>query len=114
MPQLRLVVLAMQDRLAYAPTFEAALAGLFGASAVTAAPSGTAATVLQPSSSPLPTAPVPLGPQAPQAPQDVNALIAQAAQDLADYQRLTADGKLAEAGQKLEHLKQALEQLKKR
>ncbi|HEX9367653.1 MAG TPA: UPF0182 family protein, partial [Vicinamibacterales bacterium] len=31
MPELRLVVLAMQDRLAYAPTFEAALAGLFGA-----------------------------------------------------------------------------------
>src|SRR5436305_11152603 len=30
MPELRLVVLAMQDRLAYAPTFEDALEGLFG------------------------------------------------------------------------------------
>ena len=30
MPELRLVVLALQDRLAYAPTFEAALAALFG------------------------------------------------------------------------------------
>src|SRR6202044_1589892 len=30
MPELRLVVLALQDRLAYAPTFEAALASLFG------------------------------------------------------------------------------------
>ena len=30
MPELRLVVLALQDRLAYGPTFEAALAGLFG------------------------------------------------------------------------------------
>src|SRR3989442_306160 len=29
MPELRLVVLALQDRLAYGPTFEAALAGLF-------------------------------------------------------------------------------------
>ena len=30
MPELRLVVLALQDRLVYAPTFEAALAALFG------------------------------------------------------------------------------------
>src|SRR5436853_2136642 len=30
MPELRIVVLALQDRLAYATTFEAALAGLFG------------------------------------------------------------------------------------
>jgi len=30
MPELRLVVLALQDRLAYAPTFEAALSSLFG------------------------------------------------------------------------------------
>ncbi len=30
MPELRLVVLALQDKLAYAPTFEAALASLFG------------------------------------------------------------------------------------
>ena len=33
MPELRLVVLALQDRLAYGPTFEAALAGLFGGTA---------------------------------------------------------------------------------
>jgi uncharacterized membrane protein (UPF0182 family) len=30
MPELRLVVLALQDKLAYAPTFEAALGSLFG------------------------------------------------------------------------------------
>jgi hypothetical protein len=41
----------------------------------------------------------------------VNALISGAAQDLADYQRLTADGKLADAGRKLEDLKRKLEQL---
>ncbi|HEX6464222.1 MAG TPA: UPF0182 family protein [Vicinamibacterales bacterium] len=103
MPELRLVVLAMQDRLAYAPTFEGALAGLFGTSVGAAA--SPAAPSLQPSPSQPPAAP---------APQDANALIAQAAQDLADYQRLTADGKLAEAGQKLEHLKVTLEQLRKR
>ena len=99
MPELRLVVLAMQDRLAYAPTFDAALAGLFGA--------------------PPPAAPAPVSAPQPSAPgaaagESVNALIAQAAQDLAEYQRLTAEGKLAEAGQKLEHLKRTLEQLKKR
>ena len=33
MPELRLVVLALQDRLAYGPTFEAALASLFGGEA---------------------------------------------------------------------------------
>src|SRR5207302_8854122 len=30
MPELRLVVLALQDRLAYGPTFESAIAALFG------------------------------------------------------------------------------------
>jgi hypothetical protein len=38
-------------------------------------------------------------------------LIAAAAKDLADYQRLTAEGKLGEAGQKLEQLKRALDAL---
>ena len=33
MPELRIVVLALQDRLAYGPTFEAALSSLFGESA---------------------------------------------------------------------------------
>ena len=42
---------------------------------------------------------------------DMNALIADAARDLTDYQRLTAEGRLGEAGQKLEALKQKLEQL---
>ncbi len=31
MPELRLVVLALQDRLGYGPTFEAAMTSLFGA-----------------------------------------------------------------------------------
>jgi hypothetical protein len=45
---------------------------------------------------------------------DLNALIAEAAKDLADYQRLTAAGKLGEAGQKLEELKRALDKLNAR
>ena len=40
--------------------------------------------------------------------------ISEAARDLAEYQRLTAEGKLGEAGQKLEALKRALDQLDKR
>jgi hypothetical protein len=41
-------------------------------------------------------------------------LIAAAARDLADYQRLTAEGKLGEAGQRLEALKSKLEELNRR
>jgi hypothetical protein len=41
-------------------------------------------------------------------------LINGAAKDLADYQRLTSEGKLGEAGQKLEQLKQKLDQLSAR
>jgi hypothetical protein len=44
---------------------------------------------------------------------DVNALISEAARDLADYQRLTAEGRLGEAGQRLEALKQKLDQLQR-
>jgi hypothetical protein len=41
----------------------------------------------------------------------LNALIAEAGRDFDDYQRLTAAGKLAEAGQKLEALKQVIGKL---
>jgi uncharacterized membrane protein (UPF0182 family) len=46
MPELRLVVLALQDKLAYGPTFESAMAALFGGgtSSLTAAPGTSAAT----------------------------------------------------------------------
>ena len=103
MPELRLVVLALQDRLAYGPTFDSALAALFGNKPSTL--EAIAANV-----APAPNAPAPAG-NAPQA-TDFNALVGEAAQDLSDYQRLTAEGKLADAGQKLEHLKTVLEKLK--
>jgi hypothetical protein len=45
---------------------------------------------------------------------DLNGLIQGAAKDLSDYQRLTAEGRLGEAGQKLEQLKQKLDQLNAR
>jgi uncharacterized membrane protein (UPF0182 family) len=102
MPELRLVVLAVQDRLAYGPTFESAMSALFGGavSSLSAAPGSV---------EPARHAPAAAG--SPQPAGDLNALIAEAAKDLADYQRLTAEGKLGEAGQKLEELKHALEKL---
>jgi uncharacterized membrane protein (UPF0182 family) len=103
MPELRLVVLALQDRLAYAPTFEAALAALFGGSASSLSPTEAPRTV--------PGSTAPISATAPQPAGDLNPTIAQAAKDLADYQRLTAEGKLGEAGQKLEELKRAIDKL---
>src|SRR6266496_6099017 len=79
MPELRLVVLALQDQLAYGPNFESAMAALFGG----AVSSMSAAAV--------PTEPVRRAPAAtgePQPAADLNALIAEAAEDLADYQCL--------------------------
>lgn len=102
MPELRLVVLALQDKLAYAPTFEAALTSLFGnetpalnAGSPQPAPGGIPAVAGQPNS-------------------EFQSLISEAAKDLADYQRLTAEGKLGEAGQKLEELKKVLDALNSR
>jgi len=93
MPELRLVVLALQDRLAYGSTFEAALTALFGG-----ANSSVGATEQRPAAASQNTV-------------DLSPTIAEAARDLSDYQRLTAEGKLGEAGQKLEQLKQAIDKL---
>lgn len=105
MPELRLVVLALQDRLAYGPTFDSAMGALFGGEA-----------------SSMSVATVPLEPErkaegsatATKPTADLKALVAGAAKDLADYQRLTAEGKLGEAGQKLEELKHKLDELSAR
>jgi hypothetical protein len=75
------------------------MAALFGGAASTlSAPPPPAATVASadPAASPA---------------SSREALITAAARDLADYQQLTAAGKLGEAGQKLEALKHALEAL---
>jgi uncharacterized protein len=104
MPELRLVVLAMQDRLVYAPTFEGALTNLFGA-----AGAATSSSAANPASTPNTAQPAAAAPS-----MEIQALIAEAARNLADYQRLTAEGKLGEAGQKLEQLKRVLDQLSKR
>jgi uncharacterized membrane protein (UPF0182 family) len=100
MPELRLVVLATQEKLAYGQTFAEAMNSLFGEAAVKP-----------------PTAQEP-GQGAPQQPtpsaQDLQQLINQAIQEFDDYQRLTSQGKLGEAGQKLEQHKRTLEEIRKR
>jgi uncharacterized protein len=105
MPELRLVVLALQDKLAYAPSYEGALQSLFGGGANSlngseagAAPAQTAAG-----------APASGAAQA----EDRNGLIHAAAQDLQDYEQLTAQGRLGEAGQKLDDLKAKLAALER-
>jgi uncharacterized membrane protein (UPF0182 family) len=104
MPELRLVVLALQDRLAYAPTFDAALAALLGnAPSTLALQAAPALSVARPTTATTNNQEASVGTS--------DALVAGAAQDLAEYQRLTAEGKLGEAGQRLEQLKQKLDQL---
>ena len=98
MPELRLVVLALQDKLAYAPTFEAALASLFGSETSTLSASDAPRTAPETTSGPRLVA-------------DIDSLIGQAGKDFGDYQRLTSQGKLAEAGQKLDDLKRVIDQL---
>jgi uncharacterized membrane protein (UPF0182 family) len=99
MPELRIVVLALQDKLAYAPTFEGALASLFGSGSSTL----STAEVQQQAA--------PEAGGAAQPAESLNSLIAQAGRDFSDYQRLSASGKLADAGQKLDDLKRVLDKL---
>jgi hypothetical protein len=101
MPELRLVVLALQDKLAYGTTFEAALRSLFGSEVSSLNPTEAAP-------------PTPTSKEAAVPSTDTDALIAEASKDFDDYQRLTAQGKLAEAGQKLEQLKGVLGRLSER
>ena len=98
MPELRLVVLALQDKLAYGPSYEAALTSLFG---------GGSSSL---TSTETPQAAAQSGPQAKPS-TDVHGLIMQAAKDLEDYQRLTSEGKLGEAGQRLDELKGVINRL---
>jgi uncharacterized protein len=110
MPELRIVVLALQDRLAYGPDFESALASLFGtAPSSLGAPAGPSGSQASRPQTAAPAAPQPQG-----APVTGDALIRSAAQDLEDYQRLTAEGRLGEAGSRLESLKQKLQELQNR
>ena len=105
MPELRVVVLATQEKLAFGQTFTEALNSLFGeaakaaeAAASSAKANETAAPAAAPSATPA---------------QDLQQLVNRAIQEFDDYQRLTSQGKLGEAGQKLEQHKRTLEEIRK-
>jgi uncharacterized membrane protein (UPF0182 family) len=107
MPELRLVVLATQEKLVFGTTFAEALTKLLGASAAPAVPSATPAP--SPGAKPGPTpAATPVLPAA-----NTKQLIERASQEFEDYQRLTREGKFGDAGKKLEELKGTLEELRK-
>ena len=102
MPELRLVVLATQEKLGYGPTFTDAMNSLFGEAAKAAAPPAQQAGA-------GPTQPTPSATPA----QDLQQLVNRAIQEFDDYQRLTSEGKLGEAGQKLEQHKHTLEEIRR-
>ncbi len=117
MPELRLVVLAIQERLGYGKSFDEAMSNLFGEAGKSttqtpdvqpgvpgqlAAKPGDADASGTPGPSPSPVAV-----------ETLQRLIIKAVQEFDDYQRLTAQGKHGEAGQKLEQHKRTLEDLKR-
>jgi len=108
MPELRLVVLAIQDKVGYGKSFEEAMTNLFGET-----PKPTSQTQAEPQKGTTAEAQARPGQLPGGTEQDVTQLIIRAIQEFEDYQRLTAEGKLGEAGQKLEQHKRTLEELKK-
>ena len=112
MPELRLVVLATQDRLGSGQSFDEAMSSLFGDLARPPAQE----KIEQPKDKPADGSPKPAASPSPiaNAPQlSVQQLITKAVQEFEEYQRLTSQGKLGEAGQKLEQHKRTLEELKR-
>ncbi|HLA10212.1 MAG TPA: UPF0182 family protein [Pyrinomonadaceae bacterium] len=108
MPELRLVVLGIHERIGYGSNFNEAMTNLFGQAAerppVTTGESGEG-TVERPTELLTPTTPA--------SNQTIIQLINRAVQEFEDYQRLTAEGKHGEAGQKLEQHKRTLEELRR-
>src|SRR4026207_2192227 len=96
MPELRLVVLATQEKLSYGETFAKAMADLFGEAAAQPTASGQAQ---QPEGAQQPTPSASPSTVLQQA-KNQNELIKQANQQFEDYQRLQSQGKFGEAGQK--------------
>ncbi len=101
MPELRTVVLATQEKITYGPNFASALANMFGDSEGKKEEPKETETGDKKDTNPETAIS-----------SKTQQLIDRAAQEFADYQQLTAQGKLADAGKKLEDLKRTLEELK--
>jgi uncharacterized membrane protein (UPF0182 family) len=112
LPELRQVAVASQDQLKAAKTFDEALSLLVpGAGPRQATPAGQPAQAEPQTATKQPT---PGQPPAKVGPPDIERLIRQAQQLLSDYERLTAEGKHREAGEKLDQLKQTLAELNRK
>ncbi|MBV9211698.1 MAG: UPF0182 family protein [Acidobacteria bacterium] len=111
MPELRIVVLATQEKLAYGANFAEAMTNLFGES--------KPPDEKQAEQAPTPVASKKAGEPVSQTPstnalaQGAQQLIERANAEFADYERLSREGKYGEAGQKLEALKKTLAELQK-
>lgn len=113
LPELRQVAVATQDRLAYGPTFADALRALFPELGSTQQQQQPPTQTVQKPGQPQPVA-KPSPPPTGTAPgTEADRLIQQAAQLFAEYERLTAEGKHREAGEKLDQLKQTFAELKR-
>jgi hypothetical protein len=112
LPELRQVAVATQDRLATGKTFAEALNLLFPELATTKALPSTS----EPQPDTLQRDEQPLSSQKPSQPSSTEAdrLAKQAQQLLTDYERLSAEGKHREAGEKLDQLKQTLTELNRK
>ena len=106
MPELRLVVLATQEKLGYGRSFAEAMSSVFGEAVK---PTEEKPTAGQTETTPGQPPPAPSATPS----QTLEQLINRAIQEFDDYQRLTAQGKYAEAGQKLEQHKRTLEEIRK-
>jgi uncharacterized membrane protein (UPF0182 family) len=109
MPELRLVVLATQEKLGYGQTFNEAMTNLFGgvgADVTSSRETGPSPAPPQPGASPAPS-------PAATPTQNLQQLVERAIQEFEEYQRLTAQGKLGEAGQKLEQHRRTLEEIRR-
>jgi uncharacterized membrane protein (UPF0182 family) len=114
LPELRQVAVATQDRLASAKTFDDALAILFPElqtqqPAPPARPQGQLAQA-----QPQQNQAAPAQPSEPLQTGDSERLIQQAQQLFSEYERLSAEGKYREAGERLDQLKQTFAELRRR
>ena len=112
LPELRQVAVASQDQLKAGKTFDEALSLLVpGVAPRPTAPAGQMAQAEPPAAS---KQSIPNQPAAQVSSSDTERLTRQAQQLLSAYERLTAEGKHREAGEKLDQLKQALAELNRK
>ena len=105
LPELRLVVIATQERLGFGDTFEKALAALMPELGTRSVQPKEAQETARTQS---PVQPVTGQPAAPSTTPGASAPLEQARRLLEEYERLTSAGRHREAGEKLDQLKQLL------